>query len=184
MLLVCVALVASARPAVAEPPTTRLRLGAHAVSFVQPGVRLSVPVDLHAHDRGAGRAGMLFVSPHLGLFGGFRNHVSLQLGGALGYRFLTPRRGRFHELGVGGGYVAEWQITSLEVNLGTGRVDNRRVLRSYFLPHARYLFGREGSGRLGGYVGVTAGALVSRQLEASLFLDVEVGLQLRLGGAS
>ena len=165
------------------PEALRLRLGVHATSLVQPGLRLSTPIDLRTYARPGGRGQTLFAGPRLGVFGAPANHVSLQLGAVAGYRFLTPRKRRFHELRVGADYVGEWQITSLAVHRGTGNVTPRRELRSYFVPTLGYLFGREGSGRGGGYVGVSTGAFVSRALEASLYLDVEAGLQVRLGGS-
>ena len=71
--------------------------------------------DLLTHERGRG-GGSLFAGPQLSLFGRPNNHVSLMLGGELGYRLLTPRRGRFHEFTLGASYLAEWQITRVTVN--------------------------------------------------------------------
>lgn len=166
------------------PPRADLRLrgGAYAPYFTQPGVRLSL--DLRAecgcHPPGAGNARGWFLSPRLDLHGRPSDHVSAMLGAATGYQFPGRRARIYSALSFGLDYLASAQVTTVSVNLGDGSLDRDREWRHALVATSSYRFGRAVPGWLGWYIEFEFGRKFVFDLDDSAFFSIGVGVDIPL----
>jgi hypothetical protein len=166
-----------------------VRLGANLPYLYDPGVTLSLPWAFAGHGLGwlgDGRTGRgtLYVSPQIGVAGRPGTYHSFTVGVDAGYRFLTARRGLFHEFAVSQRYQARSEIVRINIDLGSGEQTPETELWNVWIPGLRYTFGRSGRRRTGWYIGGMIARFYSPQVDPRAYYEIEIGLQFSLRGRS
>ncbi len=122
-----------------------------------------------------------YIHPQIGVFARRSNHTSIIFNTDFGYKSRKVERKFYLATSISLGYLAQSQITSSSVNLGTGEIQNRqRQWRGYFLPTINYEFGKEVKRHLGWYFKFSLGRKISSKLENSAFFGAELGLKISL----
>lgn len=122
----------------------------------------------------------LFINPQIGFFTWPNNHSSLLLNADIGIKRQKEAKSAFSALSIGLGYLHEFQIATLAVQLGDGSQSTTRTSRSYFLPTVNYAFGSRLSSAIGWYSKIGVGQRFGGNVTASTTVLFELGLQFRL----
>ncbi len=161
-----------------------LFVGYYGQYAIQPGGKIGTTISIKEWDKSADekkRLHQLFVSPQIGVFGRFNNHVSAVINADIGYRFIT-KKDLYFSPSVGLGYMVSFQKTSMSVDLGTGKMSNtKREARHYFLPTGNLEVGHEAiTKKLGWYLKLTYGGKLFSSVENSGLLAAELGIRIRI----
>jgi hypothetical protein len=172
---------AHAQTTVASERANALVVAGHVPWGIQPGARLSLQLEVAGDDRESGTpSNSLRLGPQVAMYGAPSHHVTGLLGAEAVWRRVTGHRARYHDVGMGMSVVAESRVTGVTVALGSGDTETRRERSGHVLLDLRYRIGRQGSGRVGWFVGAMIGRRLSWEAPSSAFAAVEAGLSLPL----
>ena len=158
-----------------------ISLGYFGQAAYQPGVRLSWQKDLKSLNGNDLKSTSLFIQPSLAFSSRPLVHSSLLATIELGYRRVKLEKEKFMAFSVGLGYLSQWQVTDIRVQLSDGSLEKSRERWGYFLPTINYGIGdRIGQSRFGWYGKISVGQkLFSEQASATIFF-IELGAQYYL----
>lgn len=148
----------------------------------QPGIKIASEFNLKELTAKTQRAKKrnLFISPQIGFFSWPNNHSSLFLNADIGIKRQKEGKSAFSALSLGVGYLHEFQISTLAVQLGDGNQSTNRTSHSYFLPTINYAFGSRLSSAIGWYSKIGVGQRFGDGITASSTVLFEVGLQFNI----
>lgn len=148
----------------------------------QPGVKIATEFNLKALGTGSPRIKKqyLFISPQIGFFTRPNNSSNLLLNTDIGIKSQKEGKTAFTALSLGLGYLHEFQISTLAIQLGDGNQSSSRINRSYFLPTVNYAFGNHLSTTIDWYSKIGVGQRFGGGISNTTTVLFEVGLQFNI----
>ncbi len=148
----------------------------------QPGVKIATEFNLKELTTETQKAKRrnLFISPQIGFFSWPNNHSNLLLNADIGIKRQKENKSSFSALSLGLGYLHEFQISTVAVQLGDGKQSTSRTSRSYFLPTLNYAFGSSLSSAVDWYSKIGVGQRFGGGITAATTVLFELGLQFQL----
>ena len=148
----------------------------------QPGVKIATEFSLKelATETQKAKKRNLFVSPQVGFFTWPNNHSSLLLNADIGIKRQKEGKSAFSALSLGVGYLHEFQVSTVAIQLGDGNQSTSRTSRSYFLPTLNYAFGSRLSTAIDWYSKIGVGQRFGGNVTASTTVLLELGLKFKI----
>ena len=146
----------------------------------QPGGKIAVAFPLKAVNAKMPTANNLFVSPQIGFFVYPKNNSNVLLNAEVGIKKQKKGKSGFSAFSIGLGYLHQFQISRITIQLGDGGQSTNRSSISYFLPSINYAFGNKLRTNLDWYSKIGYGQRLGGSITSSTILLLEVGLQFQL----
>ena len=149
---------------------------------IEPGLKISTEFGLNkwTTDKLKAKNKQLFISPQLGFFVRPDNNSNLLLNADIGIKKQKEGKSGFSAFSLGLGYLHQFQISAIEVQLGDGNQSTSRESIAYFLPTINYAFGNKLGANIGWYSKIGVGQRLGGGISSSLSILFEIGLQFRL----
>ncbi|MEM7038468.1 MAG: hypothetical protein AAF570_15900 [Bacteroidota bacterium] len=151
---------------------------------VRPGLKVGVRHGIKSWEAESAdyKSRQLFFQPQIGTFFYPRNHFSFVLEADGGIVLKNQNTGWYTAYSVGLGYLTEFAITSVSIDLGTASQGQKtREFRGYLLTVGNFEFGKSVSERWGWFVKLTGGRRFTTRIENALFVAVEIGAIINIG---
>ena len=149
---------------------------------IEPGLKISTEFDLNkwATQRLQAKNKHLFISPQLGFFVRPNNNTNVLLNADIGIKKQKEGKSAFSAFSLGLGYLHQFQVSAVTVQLGDGNQSTNKESKAYFLPTINYAFGNKLGTNMGWYSKIGVGQRLGGGISNSLSILIEVGLQFRL----
>jgi len=122
----------------------------------------------------------LFISPQIGFFSWPNNHSNLLLSTDIGIKKQKEGHSAFSAVSLGLGYLHEFQVSAIAINLGDGNQSTSRTCYSYFLPTINYTFGNRISPVIDWYSKIGVGQRIGGDISNTMTILLELGVQFQL----
>lgn len=143
----------------------------------QPGVKIATEFPLNAKTP---KANNFFISPQIGFFVRSGNNANLLLNADVGMKRQKEGKSGFSAFSFGLGYLHQFQISGVAIQLGDGGQTNNRSSIAYFLPSFNYTFGNKLGTNLDWYSKIGYGQRLGGGISSSTIVLLEVGVQFYL----
>lgn len=143
---------------------------------IEPGIKASA--ELAIKEISATRK--LVVSPQIGFFVRPNNNSNLLFNADIGIKKQKEGKSNFSAFSLGLGYLHQFQISAIAIQLGDGSQATSSSSKAYFLPTINYAFGNKLGENLGWYSKIGVGQRLGGGISSSSTVLLEIGVQLHL----
>ncbi len=167
-----------------EKTTLPISIGYYGPYLIQPGLKIGTSFNLKEwgvenskKNEASTRSQSFFISPQIGLFTKPEDHTSFIINADIGYQAKKI----YSAFSIGLGYLAEFEIISISLNLGTGEIDRKnRERRDYFVPTINYELSSAINSNIRWFSKFSYGRKISSKVENSAIFIIEIGIKLNL----
>ena len=166
-----------------QPEGIPISIGYFGHYFIQPGLKIGTAFSLKSWEakRNDNRIKAFVISPQIGGFTRPGNHTGILVSAELGYNRQNEKGNSFSTLSIGLGFLTQYDIVSLTVNLGNGdSIEKSRKRQGYFIPTINYEFGRAIHQKMDWYAKFSYGARLSAAQEGAGVIFTELGIRFKL----
>ncbi len=150
----------------------------------QPGVKVGTQISIKdwtkEKENRLARNKQLAISPQLAYFANVGNNQNVLLNIDLDYRTQKAGRKFFSTWSVGLGYLAQFQVTALRLNLGDGSKEKVRERWDHILPSVSYAFGKVINTKMSWYSKYTLGSKINFDGASTMMLFMEAGITYQI----
>ena len=148
----------------------------------QPGAKIATEFSLKTlnNTTQAVKKRHLFISPQIGFFVRPGNNTNLLLNADVGIKKQQEGKSSFSAFSLGLGYLQEFRVSTIAIQLGDGGQSTSRTSFSYFLPTINYAFGNRLSSTVDWYSKIGVGQRIGGGISNTTTVLLEVGLQFQL----
>lgn len=120
----------------------------------------------------------VFISPQIGFFTRPNFHTNLLVNAEIGVQQQKEGTSTFSALSLGLGYLHEFRVDNLNIQLGDGNQSRSRTNHPHFLPTINYTFGNRLNANLDWYSKIGVGQRIGGGIGNSATILLEIGLKL------